>query len=107
MASPWTIDKRAGANTLIAENKSIQRYYRPRVEELKRSAYEALLIDGHYCWITNAPQFAASDVAAELVEKTGFGTCYFEIEKNRFQYFLRARGDFDVSEIAKKFGGRA
>jgi uncharacterized protein len=30
-----------GPSRLIAEGKSIQRYYRQRVEELKRSAYEA------------------------------------------------------------------
>lgn len=89
---------------LIDEGKGIQRYYRQRVEELKRSAYEAW-IDGHHCWIANAPYFAASEVAGELAEKTGFGACYFEVEKDRFQYSLRARVDFDVSEVAKKFGG--
>lgn len=93
-----------GPSRLIAEGRSIQRYYRQRVEELKRSAYEAW-IDGHHCWIANAPYFAASEVAGELAEKTGFGACYFEVEKDRFQYSLRARGEFDVSEIAKKFGG--
>ncbi len=100
----WDGLVRAGANALIAEGKSIQRYYRLRVEELKRSAYEAW-IDGYHCWIANAPYFAASEVAGELAEKTGFGACYFEVEKDRFQYSLRARGDFDVSEVAKKFGG--
>lgn len=93
-----------GPSRLIAEGKSIQRYYRQRVEELKRSAYEAW-IDGYHCWIANAPYFAASEVAGELAENTGFGACYFEVGKDRFQYSLRARGDFDVSEVAKKFGG--
>lgn len=31
----------------------------------------------------------------------GFG----EVESGKFQYSLRSRGDFDVSAIAKKFGG--
>lgn len=89
---------------LIAEGRSIQRYYRQRVEELKRSAYEAA-IDGYSCWVANAPYFAASEVAGELAEKTDFGACYFEVEHGRWQYSLRSRRDFDVSEVAKQFGG--
>lgn len=89
---------------LIDEGKAIQRYYRQRVEELKRSAYEAV-IDGYTCWIANAPYFAASEVAGELAEKTDFGACYFEVAQGRWQYSLRSRRDFDVSAVAKVFGG--
>lgn len=94
-----------GADSLIAEGESIQRYYRLRVEELKRSAYKAQL-GGFDCWISNAPYFAASEVAGELTERgASFGACYFEVEPGRFQYSLRSRGDFDVSAIARQFGG--
>lgn len=93
---------RVGA--LIDEGHAIQRYYRLRVEELKRSAYPATL-GGAPCWIANAPYFAASEVAGELAEHTGFGACYFEASPGRFQYSLRSRGDFDVSAIALQFGG--
>lgn len=93
-----------GPYPLIEEGRSIQRYYRLRVEEIKRSAYYATL-SGADCWIANAPYFAASEVAGELSEKTGFGACYFEAEGGRYQYSLRSRGDFDVSAIARLFGG--
>lgn len=94
-----------GAAALIEEGKSIQRYYRLRVEELKRSAYAAKLGEWS-CWIANAPYFAYSEVAGELCDRgLDFGACYFEIEKGRFQYSLRSRGDFDVSAIARQFGG--
>jgi c-di-AMP phosphodiesterase-like protein len=83
---------------------SIQRYYRLRVEELKRSAYPARL-GGADCVIANAPYFAASEVAGEIADQTGFGACYFEAEGGRYQYSLRSRGDFDVSAIARQFGG--
>lgn len=90
---------------LIDEGRSILRYYRLRCEELKRCAYVATLA-GVPIWITNAPYFAASEVAGELAERgLSFGACYFEVEPGRFQYSLRSRGEFDVSEIAKKFGG--
>lgn len=94
-----------GVPALISEGRGIMRYYRLRCEEMKRSAYEADL-GGHRIWISNAPYFAASEVAGELAERgLPFGACYFEVEKGRFQYSLRSRGDFDVSEVAKRFGG--
>lgn len=102
--SVWDDLIRRGPKDLIAEGRALQRYYRLRVEELKRSAYLARL-GGADCWIGNAPYFAASEVAGELSEHTGFGACYFEVEAGRFQYSLRSRGDFDVSAIARMFGG--
>lgn len=90
---------------LIDEGRAIQRYYRLRVEELKRSAYQATLA-GVPLWISNAPYFAASEVAGELAEKgSSFGACYFEVGQGRWAYSLRSRGDFDVSAIAKQYGG--
>lgn len=105
---------------LMNEGDAIQRFYRLRVEELKRSAYLADIrlpgTDGPApsdigivvtCAIANAPYFAASEVAGELCEMSGaeFGACYFEVGPGRWAYSLRARGDFDVSAIAKQFGG--
>ena len=94
-----------GADGLIEQGETIQRYYRLRVEELKRSAYQASIAGAPF-WVANAPYFAASEVAGELAEREhGFGACYFEVSRGRWQYSLRARGEFDVSEIARKFGG--
>jgi hypothetical protein len=94
-----------GAMKLVEEGAAIQRYYRLRVEELKRSAYQASIAGAPF-WVANAPYFAASEVAGELAAREhGFGACYFEASQGRWQYSLRARGDFDVSEIARKFGG--
>jgi uncharacterized protein len=101
----WDDLVRRGPKDLIVEGRSLQRYYRLRVEELKRHAYKARLGD-HDIWISNAPYFAASEVAGELCDRDGaFGACYFEVEGGKFQYSLRSRGDFDVSAVAKQFGG--
>lgn len=96
----------AGPMPLIAEGESIHRYYRLRVDELKRNVYQAVL-GGHSCWVVNAPYFAASEVAGELAERDGaeFGACFHQFSNRRWGYSLRSRGDFDVSEIAKQFGG--
>jgi oligoribonuclease NrnB/cAMP/cGMP phosphodiesterase (DHH superfamily) len=101
----WDWLVQAGPAPLISDGRAIQRYYRLRVEELKRSAYQATIAGAPF-WVSNAPYFAASEVAGELAEREhGFGACYFEVSQGRWQYSLRARGDFDVSEIARKFGG--
>lgn len=92
-------------SNLIEEGHAIQRYYRCRVEELKNSAYMAVL-GGDHCWIANAPYFAASEVAGELADRAlSFGACYFELSDGRYAYSLRSRTDFDVSKTALKFGG--
>lgn len=106
-------------NELIKAGRDIQRYYRLRVEEIKKTAYHAFIDSrgeptssaptsfGTWdCWIANAPYFVASEVAGELSERGGqFGACYFEASPGRWQYSLRSRGDFDVSAVARAFGG--
>lgn len=108
----WDAMIDAGAQSLIDQGAPIQRYYRQRVGELKRSSYMASIPYpgklGHFhCKIANAPYFAASEVAGELAQDDGaqFGACYFEVRAGEYQYSLRSRTDFDVSEVAKLFGG--
>lgn len=103
----WDALIAAGPERLIEEGKHIQRYYRLRVEELKRSAYEARFVElPHKVRIANAPYFAASEVAGELAtDDVDFGACYFEVRPGEWQYSLRSRTDFDVSAVAKLYGG--
>lgn len=106
----WDTLVRGGPDALVEEGKSIQRYYRLRVEEFKRGAYRSsVTVDGVEipCMATNAPYFAASEVAGELAGTEGvqFGLCYFEGSNGDYLYSLRSRGDFDVSAVAKAFGG--
>lgn len=110
----WDHLVKAGPQSLITEGRSIQRYYRLRVEELKRSAYKAQIVWDDwgvpmpsYVAVANAPYFAASEVAGELCDMPGvdFGACYFEARPGEWQYSLRSRGTFDVSAVAKSFGG--
>ncbi len=101
----WDLAMRNGVESLIAEGTGIHRYYRMRVEEMKASAYRAEL-GGTVCWIANAPYFSASEVAGELAERDGtFGAAFLEVGAERWQYSLRSREGFDVSEIARRFGG--
>lgn len=55
----------------------------------------------------NAPSMFASDLGHELAEKSGtFGlTYYYHGKRQCYECGLRSIGDFDVSELAYKFGG--
>lgn len=104
-------DDGTSVKRLITEGKIVQRYYRGRVEELKRNSYLALINFADRppvtCRIANAPYFAASEVAGELANDTvDFGASFFQLEDGRWQYSLRSRANgFDVSALALLFGG--
>ncbi len=55
----------------------------------------------------NAPFMFSSDLGHELAEKSGtFGlTYYFHGKRQRYECGLRSIGDFDVSVLAREFGG--
>jgi oligoribonuclease NrnB/cAMP/cGMP phosphodiesterase (DHH superfamily) len=48
---------------------------------------------------------AISELIGKMAEGHPFAVGWFERDDGRFVYSLRSRGDFDVSELAKQFGG--
>jgi len=101
----------SGPIQLIVDGRPILRYYKARVEEVKKTAYRAYLIpkDGDLAvsgMFANAPHFMASEVAGELcADDVSYGATFCEEEPNRWVYSLRSRSDFDVSHLAQQFGG--
>ena len=54
----------------------------------------------------NCPPHLHSDVGHELANQSGtFGLCWFIDKENVCRCSLRSNGDYDVSTIAKAFGG--
>ena len=54
----------------------------------------------------NAPSFLASDVGHELATQSGtFGLVWHMNDQGKISCSLRSNGDYDVSAIAKAFGG--
>lgn len=54
----------------------------------------------------NAPAFLASDLGHELANKSGtFGLVWSMAGDGQIHCSLRSNGDYDVSAIAKAFGG--
>lgn len=101
----WDTLVARGPQPLIEQGRAIWRYYRKICDDILKEAYISAIAH-HACWMVNAPYFAASEVAGDLAERALiFGASYFQRADGMWQYSLRSRSDFDVSEIARKFGG--
>jgi oligoribonuclease NrnB/cAMP/cGMP phosphodiesterase (DHH superfamily) len=88
---------------LISEGRALLRYRSQMVETHVNRAKEIELA-GHKILAVCCTTDIVSEVAGELAKNRDFGVCYFDIPGYRV-YSLRSRGDFDVAEFAKKFGG--
>lgn len=89
---------------LIAEGKSIHRYYRTLINSAKKHCFMRE-IGGYTVPVVNGSLFMSSEVAGELAEGHPFAAMYAETEKGVI-WSLRSRSDgVDVSEVAKRFGG--
>lgn len=77
----------------------------------EKAAQESYLVD----WgadrpvaVVNVPYQNASEMASRLLDKSpdaAFCAGWFMRADGRIQFSLRSRGDFDVSSVAKRFGG--
>lgn len=66
-----------------------------------------MVIGGHRVPVANLPPFWASDGAGGMATDTPdapFAASYYDGPKGR-AFSLRSRGDFDVSEVAQRYGG--
>lgn len=88
---------------LAHEGKCILRYRRQRIEEMKAQAVMYRFDDWNVPFVNCAIKDIQSEVAGELADP--FAVCWYQQSNGRFSYSLRSHGDFDVSIIAKQFGG--
>jgi oligoribonuclease NrnB/cAMP/cGMP phosphodiesterase (DHH superfamily) len=66
------------------------------------------VLGGHTVPVVNAPFVSTSELVGELATKNDglpFAAGFFIRSDGKAQYSLRSRGDFDVSTVAKQFGG--
>jgi len=99
----WDLISENGSQTLQVDGSAILRYQ----EQVAQDHYTKpipVIIDGHNVPCVNATTLF-SEVAGKLAENAPFGVAWFRRQDGKFQFSLRSRGEFDVSVIAKKFGG--
>lgn len=91
---------------VIAGGKAILRGIDRYCSEMSK---QARWVDfaGHTVPVVNAPYINTSELVGYLAERRpeSFAVGWFQRGDGKYQYSLRSRGDFDVSEVAKQFGG--
>lgn len=101
----------------VAGGIAIERKHLKDVEELVNATKREMCIGGYWVWVANLPYTMASDAchlmckmdmypkgSGELTTTPPFAASYYDKPDGRV-FSLRSIGDFDVSEIAKKYGG--
>lgn len=90
------------------EGAAIERYRKVLIEQHVRNAVP-VLIGGHQIQGVACTCGEIISEVAETLSLTGpFGTCWFDLVregKKERVYSLRSRGDFDVSAVAREYGG--
>jgi len=75
------------------------------VREMKLQARRASFAGYDDVPIINAPYIGISELVGALAEDVPFAVGWFQNAHGAYVYSLRSRGDFDVSVLAKRFGG--
>jgi oligoribonuclease NrnB/cAMP/cGMP phosphodiesterase (DHH superfamily) len=91
---------------VVREGAAILRKHDKDIDELIAATRTDMVIGGHRVPVCNLPYTYASDAAGKMASEAGvpFAACYFDRPDGRV-FSLRSRGDFDVAEIAKGYGG--
>lgn len=115
MTFPYTIEgwkKMTSADPLYAatagENVRLQvtKYVREACKQAQRGTYRLPMRKVEYSvLVVNVPYLNTSEVGNELSKTADVGLGWFERADGMIQVSLRSKGEIDVSEIAKQFGG--
>ena len=78
----------------------IEHYVREAIQQTKYGE-----LDGHKVGVTNVIYLNCSEVGMAVAKMADYSLTWFERHDGNVQFSLRSVGNFDVSEIAKKYGG--
>lgn len=93
-------------DSVINEGRTIERYYRQKLKEIIATGKELCQILEHKGLCCNAPKMFASDIGHILANESGtFGATWFKKSDGSVEWSLRCNDGFDVSILAKAFGG--
>jgi oligoribonuclease NrnB/cAMP/cGMP phosphodiesterase (DHH superfamily) len=90
-------------NEMVAGGTSILRFRDQLVDQALEHRCK-MVIAGHEVEVVHTTVFF-SEVAGKLAETNAFGATWYATEDGKYKFSLRSRGDFDVSAVAKAYGG--
>ena len=110
-------DDPEGYKEIASAGAAIERKHFKDVAELIKVSKRRMFIGGHEVYVVNLPYTMASDACHALCKETmypsgsgelnttpPFGASYWDGHNGR-TFSLRSIGNFDVSEVARKYGG--
>jgi oligoribonuclease NrnB/cAMP/cGMP phosphodiesterase (DHH superfamily) len=90
----------------VEGGKAIKRYYDNLIQNILATNKREVWIDGVKGLSCNCPGALASDLGHELANESGtFGLTWESLKDGNAKCSLRSNDDYDVSAIAKSFGG--
>lgn len=91
---------------VVNAGAAIERKHHKDVAELVKVSQRTMTIGGFQVPVANLPYTLTSDAGSLMCERNTapFAACYWDTPEGRV-FSLRSRGEFDVSEVAKKYGG--
>ena len=116
--APWSFDQwdlflynDPNCYNLYREGKALLRAHNQNVQAVLKGAKRPCTIIGTFDakivgLACNCPSHLTSDVGHQLANESGsYGLCWYVNKDNLVICSLRSNGDYDVSAIAKEFGG--
>ena len=100
----WTNLQEMPLERAIEAGRYVEAKTRQYIREVAKNAVRAHF-HGYDVPMVNAPQVDISELLNFLSHGEPFSMGWFQRGDGRYQYSLRSKGDFDVSEIAKAHGG--
>jgi nanoRNase/pAp phosphatase (c-di-AMP/oligoRNAs hydrolase) len=94
----------SGSVAAATKGEAVMRHIETYVEQMSAQARNVEFM-GYTVPTVNAPFFLISELVGHLAQTAPFAIGWFQAASGDYQYSLRSRADFDVSEIAKVFGG--
>jgi len=105
--TPWSMTQWRDLNISDVEEKGdiLLKDHDKKVQQLLKEPVQ-VQINGLSGYAANAPSFFASDLGHHLALKSGtYGLVWSMNKDGQAQCSLRSNGDYDVSAIARQFGG--
>lgn len=100
----WDVMNSTSLVEMKARGQGALDYINRYVREMKGQS-RMLTFRGHRIPVVNAPYIGTSELVGALAEGHEFAMGWFQRGDGKYQYSLRSKGEFDVSELAKEFGG--
>lgn len=90
--------------TLLEQGHIVDKLYQQEISKAYKSAWEITIVGYIVPTVNCTMSGIISDLANQLSEGHSFGSSFF-VAEDKVIFSLRSRGNFDVSDIARLFGG--